>query len=318
MVRKTISSEFMVQENSINITKEPPSVASRTLNLDALRSFVAIYETGSFRRAAARVHRSPSAISLQIGKLEDALGVRLMDRNARHLGLTDQGEMLLAQARRILGLNDETIALFQHAPLKGRLCLIAPQDLGVTLVPEMLRRLADVHPGVLVDVRLGTSDSVFAGISDGTANLALFNDVGESALPAQDLFAEPLTWLALDGGRAGQKDPVPLAVAEIGCAWREAALAALDKAGRPYRIAYSSDTSMGQVAAVRADLAVAALPKSLANRDLVDVAAEYDLPKLPMTSIRVADDGSELAKAFVALIQSDLAGKTPQHGLPAM
>lgn len=305
----------MIQENSTSDTVEVVrGPAKRTLNLDALRSFVAIYETGSFRRAATRVHRSPSAVSLQIGKLEELLGARLLDRDARHVALTEQGAMLLGQARRLLGLSDETLALFQESPLVGRLGLTAPHDLGVSLVPGLLRRLAEVHPGVHVDVRLGTSEAVQAAITDGSANLALFNDVGASAIQAQELFSEPLKWLVLSGGRAVRKDPLPLAVAEVGCAWRDAALNALQTTGRAYRIAYSSDTSMGQVAALRADLAVAALPLSLADRDLVEAPPHHDLPQLPLTHIRIADDGSELARAFVAQIAAEMR---PRTGLAA-
>lgn len=302
----------MVQENETPNIVEGRDPANRTLNLDALRSFVAICETGSFRRAAMRVRKSPSAVSLQIGKLEDLLDARLLDRDARHVTLTDHGGTLLGQARRLLGLNDETLALFQGSPLAGRLCLSAPHDLGVSLVPGLLRRLAEVHPGVHVDVRLGTSEAVQKGIADGSVNLALFNDVGASTIRTTDLFSEPLKWLVLDGGRAVQQAPLPLAVADVGCAWREAALNALQAAGRAYRVAYSSDTSMGQVAALRADLAVAALPLSLADRDLVEAPSHYDLPQLPLTHIRAADDGSDLAKAFVALIAADIT--SPRSG----
>lgn len=299
----------MVQNNSSLNTMAGHESANRTLNLDALRSFVAICETGSFRRAAARVHKSPSAVSLQIGKLEELLETRLLVRDARHVDLTEHGGTLLGHARRLLGLNDETLALFRKSPLAGRLCLCAPHDLGVSLVPGLLRRLAEVHPGVHVDVRLGTSQAVQNGITNGSANLALFNDVGASAIQAQDLFSEPLKWLVLDGGRAVRQDPLPLAVAEVGCAWRHAALSALQTAGRAYRVAYSSDTSMGQVAALRADLAVAALPLSLADRDLVEAPSHYDLPQLPLTHIRIADDGSEMAKAFAMLVAVDLQSR---------
>lgn len=299
-----------MQENETLNAMKGGDPANRTLNLDALRSFVAICETGSFRRAAVRVHKSPSAVSLQIGKLEELLGARLLDRDARHVALTDQGDTLLGQARRLLGLNDDTLALFCQSPLAGRLCLSAPHDLGVSLVPGLLRRLAEVHPGVHVDVRLGTSEAVQKGITDGDVNLALFNDVGSSAIQAHDLFSEPLKWLVLDGGRCVQQDPLPLAVAEVGCAWREAALNALQTAGRAYRIAYSSDTSMGQVAALRADLAIAALPLSLVDRNLVEAPSNYDLPELPLTHIRVADDGSELAGAFVALVVADMSHRS--------
>lgn len=295
----------MVQDNSTNAPGE-----SRTLNLDALRSFVAICETGSFRRAAERVHKSPSAVSLQIGKLEDLLGVRLLDRDARHVAVTGHGQTLLGQARRLLGQNDDILAQYRHAPLQGRLCLSAPHDLGVTLVPGVLRRLSDMHPGVHIDVRLGASDAVLKGLTDGAVNLALFNDVGAAKIPAQDLFSEPLKWLVLDGGRAAAQDPLPLAVAEPGCAWRGAALDALQTAGRAFRVAYSSDTSMGQVAALLADLAVAALPQSLADRDLVEAPPEHGLPQLPLTQIRIADDGSALARACVTAVAADLRARS--------
>lgn len=290
-------------------TSAPPGMslpASRTLNLDELRSFVAICETGSFRRAAARVHRSPSAVSLQIGKLEELLGARLLHRDARHVDLTPQGETLLGFARRILGISDEAMALFRGSPLSGHLQLAAPHDLGMSLVPDLLRRMAESYPNVVVDVRLGVSAEVQRRLADGTTNLALFNDVGPYAFETRELFSEPLKWLMRDGGRAVGLDPLPLAVAEVGCAWRNAALQALQTADRRYRIAYSSDTSTGQVAALRADLAVAALPRSLADRDLVEVPEHYGLPPLPETHIRLADDGSELAGAFVALATRDV------------
>lgn len=278
----------------------------RTLNLDALRTFVAICETGSFRRAAARVHRSPSAVSLQVGKLEELLGSQLLYRDARRVGLTDQGEVLLEFARRLLGISDEALSVFRGSPLAGRLRLAAPHDLGVSLVPRLLQRLAEAYPGIVVEVRLDTSEAVQRAFTEGVANLALFNEAETPPVKAQDLFSEPLVWLMCRGGRAIARDPLPLAAAEVGCAWRDAALEALQVDGRPYRIAYSSDTSMGQVAALRADLAVAALPGSLADRDLVEVPESYGLPPLPRTHIWLADDGSELARAFVTLVAPDL------------
>lgn len=280
---------------------------SRTLSLDALRSFVAICDTGSFRQAALQVHRSPSAVSLQIGKLETQLGATLLHRDARHVELTEQGTVLLGQARRLLGLNDETLALFSQSRLAGRLCLCAPHDLGVSLLPGLLRQLADAHPAVQVDVRLGTSTMVRESLTKGDANLAFFNDVEPDDIKARDLFSQPLQWLMLSGGRAAHQKPLRLAVAEIGCAWRKASLGALDASSKAYQIAYSSDTSMGQVAAVRADLAIAALPQTLAGRDLVEVPPEYGLPALPVTHVRLADDGSKLARAIVELVIADLA-----------
>lgn len=290
----------MMQENK-TLTLPP-----RTLNLDALRSFVAICDSGSFRRGAARVCKSPSAISLQIAKLEETLGATLIERDARRMALTDQGALLLGQARRMLALSDETFALFNADALSGRLTLAAPYDLGVSLAPRLLSRLAEQQPGLRVDVRLGASHAVRVAITDGTAHLALFNDVGVSDIPALDLYTEPLVWLTAKGGAAAERRPLPLATAEVSCAWRDAALGALDQAGMAYDICYVSDTAMGQTAALRADLAVAALPRSLAGQDLAVANPSLALPPLPSTTVRIAGDGGALAKAVIEIARRDL------------
>lgn len=278
--------------------------ASRTLNLDNARTFVAVCETGSFRQAAVRVNRSPSAVSLQIAKLEELLDCTLLHRDARGVALTEQGELLLGYARRLLGISDEAMALFQGAAISGVLRLAAPHDLGVSLVPSLLRRFAETHPRVRVDVRLESSTAIQHLFAEGAFNVALFSEGKTPLVTATELFSEDLCWLSLGGGRAARQEPLPLAVAEVGCSWRDAALRALDVAHRAYRIAYSSDTSMGQIAAVRADLAVAALPRSLIDRDIVRVPEECGLPQLGQVHMHLAEDGSDTAKAFAALVTS--------------
>ncbi|MGG2041353.1 LysR family transcriptional regulator [Burkholderia gladioli] len=289
----------MKQENSTMAL----SLSSRTLSLEALRSFVAIQETGSFRHAAVRVNLSPSAVSLQISKLEELLGYRLLERNARRVLLTEHGSLLLRHARTLLALNDETLALFCQSSLEGRLVLAASHDLGTAFVPELLLQMAERHPRIRIDVLLGAGTSVMNGFTRGRSNVVFFNDVGPPAIPSQKIWSEPLVWLMARGGRALSLDPLPLAVASNGCAWREVALNALDASDLPYRIAYSSDAPAGQAAAVRADLAIAALPASMADRDLLPVPSEAELPELPQTHVRVAHDNGELSKALATMAQ---------------
>lgn len=303
MFRKTIRSYVMDDNSSTILPGGEPPLLNRTFNLEALRSFVAICETGTFRRAAARVNRSPSALSLQIGKLEELTGGRLMTRDARHVELTEHGEVLLCHARKLLGLNDETMALLRGSHIAGRLRLAAPHDLGVSLVPGLLRKLAELHPGIVVDVRLGTSETVQELFLSGEVNVALFNEVKAPALQVHKLTSEPLAWIMSARGRAIEQRPVPLAIADIGCAWRTAALRALEKQGLAHRIAYSSDTSMGQIAALQSDLAVAVLPKSLAAGYLIEVPTEHGLPPLPLTHIYLAEDGSDQAKALTTVAE---------------
>lgn len=302
MISKTIHIDVMNQFFSSLERIDRARAANQTFNLDTLRTFVAICETGTFRGAAERVHRSPSAISLQIAKLEDQLGAKLLSRDARHVKLSEQGELLLGFARQLLGISDEAMAAFHGSPLSGHLLLAAPHDLGVSLVPNILQRLAESHPGIVVDVRLETSENVRRLHASGDAHLALFNEATQPSINVRELFSEPLVWLMKDGGRAIEQNPLPLATAKIGCAWREAALTALGSENRNYRISYSSDTSMGQVAALRADLAIAALPKSLASHGLIEIPLKHGLPPLPHTHICLADDCSDLARSFAARV----------------
>lgn len=234
-----------------------------------------------------------------------------MDRDARHVALTEGGSNLLARARHLLAINDETIASFQASPVTGRLALAAPHDLGVSLVPGFLKRLSVVYPDLQVDVRLGSTEFVQSELATGAVSLGLFNDIHPASDGTTTLYSERLAWLALKGGQSSQRTPLPLAIAEAGCAWREAALDALHAADQAYRIAYSSDTSMGQIAAVRADLAIAALPVSLASHEMAEVPPTRSLPQLPDTHIQVVDDGSQLALLCVPIMSDDLRGQTP-------
>ncbi|KGT91868.1 LysR family transcriptional regulator [Erwinia typographi] len=273
------------------------------MSLEALRTFVAIRETGSFRRAAARVSLSPSAVSLQIAKLEEMLGHRLLERNARKVTLTVHGDVLLQQAQSLLTLNEETLAMFCGSSLEGRLVLAAPYDLGMVFVPELLRRMAERYPRICIDVRLGVSSAMLKAFSAGQSNILFFNDSDPPAIPSLKVWSEPLVWLMARGGRALFCNPLPLAVAASGCAWREAALGALNAAGRSYRIAYSSDAPSGQAAALRADLAVAALPVSMEDSELMQVPQTAGLPELPQSHVRVACDEGELAAAVISIAQ---------------
>jgi len=208
----------MAQNSSTFDIVLPRPQNNRTFNLDAVRSFVAICETGTFRRAAARVNLSPSAISLHIAKLEEQVGARLMTRDARHIALTEQGEVMLRYARELLGTNAEAMAFFHGSPLTGHLRMVAPYDLGVTLVPDLLSKLFATHPGIVVDVRLDASEAVLQTFTEGRANIAVFNDVKDPTVEVRELKSEPLAWLMREGSRAIERSPLPLAIAEIRCA----------------------------------------------------------------------------------------------------
>ncbi|KXJ50330.1 MAG: LysR family transcriptional regulator [Thalassospira sp. Nap_22] len=249
------------------------------LDLDLARTFVAICETGNFSRAAEKVHRSASAISLQVKKLETMVGRELFKRETRKVTMTEDGEVLLGYARRLLKLNDEAMSHFHTPEFSGTVRLGVPNDTGVVVIPEILRRFAQTHAHVDIDVHLGPTRTLRQAIHKGDLDIAVFSFDAE--LDRQPpIHAEPLVWLGARHGSAIDKRPLPVSMAEPGCYWRTMALKALDDAGVNYRIAYTSEFCQAQIAAVRADLAIAPLPISVISDDLVHLGPSHGLPEI--------------------------------------
>ena len=268
---------------------EPPA-ALPLLDTEILRTLVAIAETGSFSRAAKQVFRTPSAVSMQIKRLETQLRQTLFLRDARHVTLTPEGEVLLGYARRLLQLNEEAVTHFLAPTLEGTVRLGTPDDVATRILPGVLAQFGHSHPAVQVDVVVGRSVDMMAQLEAGELDLALAttgND-GDALIRgkaargkttrSEVVHTEPLVWACREDGIAATHTPLPLALASQTCAWRATALAALDRAGLPYRIAFISEHCAGQEAALLADLAVAPFPRSLLRKPLAEAAT--DLPPL--------------------------------------
>lgn len=255
------------------------------LDSEVLRTFVTIAESGSFTRAAQQLFRTPSALSMQIKRLEETLGQALFVREARYVRLTTEGEMLLGYGRRLLKLNAEAVTQFLAPALEGRVGLGITDDVVGRILPTVLTQFARSHPAVQVDVVVGRSIDLLARLDEGELDLALVM-AGEpgQATRGEVVHSEPLVWAGREDGVAVQRTPLPVTLAQQGCAWRRIALNALDSAGVNYRIAYSCDHCAGQEAAMLADLAVTAFPKSLIrpplkrlNNDLLPPLGDYQV-----------------------------------------
>lgn len=242
------------------------------LENDVLRTFVAIAEQGSFTRAAKQVHRTPSAISMQIKRLEEMVGKTLFVRDARQVRLTSEGEVLLSYGRRMLRLNEEAMQQFFSPELEGRVGFGTSDDVGTRILPRLLAQFSRSYPAVQIDVVVGGSKTNLRRVDAGELDMALIVVGNEGQEPRGEVVhTEPLVWTGREGGIAAHKSPLPVALADQGCVWRWMALGALDGAGIPYRIAYTCEHSSGQEAAMLADLAVAPFPLSLVRQPLKKV-----------------------------------------------
>lgn len=269
------------------------------LDLDVLRTFVAIVETGSFTAAANAVFRTPSAVSMQIKKLEEILGRSVLSRDARSVTLTNDGEMLIGYARRLIALNREAVSKFIIPDISGVVRLGSPDDYGERVLPHVLKRFAQTHPAIAVDVVIDQSGNLKRRMADGGLDITLFTVCRSIPAEAEVLLTEPIVWGGAKGGCAHMREPLPVSIWEEGCVWRAAALEALGRAGREYRIAYMSAHTAGQRSAILSDLAVAPLPKSFIGEEIVALGPEEGLPLLPTYNLAmiVAPDASAPVKA---------------------
>lgn len=252
-----------------------------TLELDVLRTFVAIAETRSFSAAATAVFRTPSAVSMQIKKLEETLRRPVFTRDARNVALTGDGEILLSYARQMLAINREAVAKFIAPDISGVVRLGSPDDYGERVLPSILKRFADTHPSIAVDVVIDQTVNLKRRIEERSLDITLLTS-SAAAIPAdcELLLTEKIVWGGAKGGSAHLREPLPVSLWEEGCAWRMRALDALSGAGRSYRVAYMSAHTAGQRAAILADLAIAPLPKSFVGEDLVCLGEDDGLPPL--------------------------------------
>lgn len=277
------------------------------LDLDVLRTFVAIAETGSFTTAANAVYRTPSAVSMQIKKLEDILGRTVFARDARSVTLTTDGEMLLGYARRLLAINREAVSKFIVPDIVGVVRLGSPDDFGERILPHVLKRFAQSHPSIAVDVIIDQSVNLRRRMDDRALDITLLtNSTKAAAAGAEILLTEPIVWAGAKGGCAHLREPLPVSVWEEGCSWRAGALDALGRDGRNYRIAYMSAHTAGQRAAIMSDLAVAPMPKSFITNDMVELDNKDGMPAIGEYSLAmlVTPDASAPVKAAADHIRS--------------
>lgn len=254
-----------------------------SIDPDLLRAFTFIAEEGSFTRAAERVGRTQSAVSMQMQRLEQVLGQTLLIRGkGGAVGLTPHGHFLLERARELLALNDQIWTNFQAPEIRGVVRLGTPDDYALRYLPTMLRRFADTHPAVQVDVLCAPSSELVERMKAGDLDLTLLSEGHEPRRwPATELWRGPLRWITSERYAQHRLDPMPLAIAHQDCSWRAAAIGSLDRAGRRYRVAYTSATQVGTHAPVMAGLAVTVSTISWLPDGLRPVRDDEGLPALP-------------------------------------
>ncbi len=237
------------------------------LDLDLLRSFVSVADTGGFTRAGERVHRTQSTISQQIKRLEDDLGRQLFLRDGRTVQLTEEGERLLGYARRILELAGEARAALAGEPPAPVVRLGIPDDFSITPLTETVAAFARSRPDCRLEVRCGLSVQLSAALERGELDVALIKRK-PGACSAFAVWPERLVWIASRlHDTPAVLDPVPLVAFPQGCIYRDRMIRALEAAGRRWTVAYESPNLLGIQAAIAGGLGVALLDRRVLTPD---------------------------------------------------
>jgi DNA-binding transcriptional LysR family regulator len=280
------------------------------LDPDLLRTFLAFAEGGSLARAAAIVGRSPSAVTTQMQRLEEAVGSPLLAPTGRGRMLTPAGEELVGHARRILAAHRDALLSLKGARADGRVSLGATQDFADTVLPGLIRDFARTHSRVRLDLRIGRTMELARAFEDGAIDVAI--TMRQSPAPDEvGVLAEPMLWLGAAEGLAAPQDELPLALLDPPCGFRTAAVAALDAAGRRYRIAATSPSLSGLRAAVRGGIAVTVRTARWLGEGIAELPPGLALPALGDAefSLRLRPGADQPAADLAALLQDALGAR---------
>src|SRR5579871_1392551 len=291
------------------------------LDMDVLRTLVVAQQLGIFNRAAHHIGRSQSAVSQQLRKLEEQVGEPLFQKQGRHMVLTDAGEVVLAYARRILDLNDEAVAALRGRAVEGLVRFGLPADFAETWLPAALGRFKRTHPSVRIEAVVDRNRRLLGMLDKDELDLVLAIGSGTRS-DARMLATLPLQWIGAASANAtwAEGEPIPLAVYEAPCFFRQRAMAARDKAGLAWRIAFTSPSLHGLWAAVEAGLGITlrtavGLPAALRVLDGLPPLAEPALPVCLHDGGRaLAATPASLRAAIVATLADKLPGSRPYSG----
>ena len=282
------------------------------LDTALLRAFVALAETRSFSRTAERVARSQSAVSMQIAKLEEILGCRLFDRDKRNVAITAEGEALLGDARRVLAMTEAMVARNRAAEVAGEVRFASPEDFATRYLPEILAAFAAKHPQVHLHVTCDLTLKLVDSLARGEQDLIVVKqDPAEPYPDSRPLWRERPVFVARERmAPDAATGRLPLVLSPAPCVYRRRAVVALDAAGLPWDIAYTSPSFAGTVAAVRAGLGTTVLPRAMVPEGLAVLEAAEGWPTLPEVEIALlaAPRASPATAALGAFIGERVPG----------
>ena len=256
------------------------------MDIDALRSFIAFVDTGSFTRAAKQTFRTQSAISMQMKKLEEDAGQGLFIKDGRNLILTEHGQLLVSYARRILSLHDEVLGSFSQSKGHPPLIIGCPDDYAESILPKITQIILNRLPNQNIKICCDCSSQLRLKLDAGEIDLAILTrspEIEEGYLLKHD----GGVWVHGGYPELMQCDPLPLILYEADCKFHSTAIDGLEKQGRNYRLLCSSSSATAIKSLLRRRLGISAMATSSVSQGL-EVANQAGMPALPSVDIVLA------------------------------
>ncbi len=286
----------------------------KNLDITTLRSFVAVADSGGVTRAAGFLHLTQSAVSMQLKRLEELLGLELLDRSRRTIALTASGDQLLAYARRMVALNDEVIGRLTDQAFEGEVVLGVPNDIVYPAIPRVLQRFSASYPRV--KVRLVASFSIALKEQFGRGECDLILTTESNVVEGSEMLAQlPMRWIGALDGSAWRQRPLRLAFCRH-CLFRPKVIEALDRAGIPWEMVVETGSDLAIEATVAADLAIHASLDGTEPPHLARIDHGGTLPDLPaqMVNLYGGDNGrGEIVTELAKLIRQTFDGFGTTH-----
>ncbi|MEH6528173.1 MAG: LysR substrate-binding domain-containing protein [Sneathiella sp.] len=262
------------------------------LDSNLLRTFLAVAQAGSVTDGAATIHRSQSATSLQLKRLEAIVGHAVFERHGRGVVLSKTGRQLLPIARDVTARLDATLRDISRDTVKGKLRLGIPDDHGRSKLAQIIAAFARQHPQVELDVTCAMSSGFPEALEKGKLDLAVF-EVENPTSREELLFEDPTCWVSSVGREFAINEPLPVALFDHACWWRDAAIQSLEARKKPFRVIYSSQSVSGVMAAVEAGIGVGLLGRTALKSTLSITSADFGFGQTPTSKLVLAENGSQ-------------------------
>lgn len=278
---------------------------NKTVDIDLLRAFLAVYESSSFSGAAQELGRTQSSISQQVKKLEEILGRSVFLRSKRSVSLTTEGEVLLSYARKMLAMNDEIVGRISQADISGRVRLGVPEAFAANHLHGVLGQFVKSHPLVNLEVHCDLSSHLIAMLDNDELDLVLVKKPAQALRHGIKVWRESLVWAGCDKTVFHVDDVIPLVLSPEPCIYRSKIISALKEQGIQWRAAFTCATMTGRIAAAKAGYGVMALPQEMLGRThgLMALRNDCGFPTLSAIEIDLIYDEHQASGAIKRLAE---------------